>query len=270
MVAPLRPLLQPHRRPRRRSPAPTGCWAAPRSRWCAGPSSSSSVQKLVTKPLAIADRTSTTAEFLAQIEAVDRFTDEHDRLPGPDVRAALPPVRQGQRARRPARSTSATATIDARQRSRRRCWSSPAPPTASPRSPPVKAVVPLLTGADEVRFEIVPGGHLGMLTGRARPRHDLAGRWTSGSSSGRRRTPAKKAAPRKKTAAKKAAAKKTPAAKKRAERGDDRLQPDGDGPPGRVAADPGWLETAPSSSTTELGGRGGCAATVSKAPGRDR
>ena len=32
--------------------------------------------------------------------------------------------------------------------------------------PAVKAVVPLLTGSAEVRFEIVPGGHLGMLTGR--------------------------------------------------------------------------------------------------------
>jgi polyhydroxyalkanoate synthase len=31
----------------------------------------------------------------------------------------------------------------------------------------VNAVVPLLTGAEEVRFEVVPGGHLGMLTGRA-------------------------------------------------------------------------------------------------------
>jgi polyhydroxyalkanoate synthase len=31
----------------------------------------------------------------------------------------------------------------------------------------VKAAVPLLTGSREVRFEIVPGGHLGMLTGRA-------------------------------------------------------------------------------------------------------
>jgi polyhydroxyalkanoate synthase len=31
----------------------------------------------------------------------------------------------------------------------------------------VKAIQPLLTGAREVRFEIVPGGHLGMLTGRA-------------------------------------------------------------------------------------------------------
>ena len=33
--------------------------------------------------------------------------------------------------------------------------------------PCVRAGVPLLTGAEEVRFEAVPGGHLGMLTGRA-------------------------------------------------------------------------------------------------------
>ena len=33
--------------------------------------------------------------------------------------------------------------------------------------PCVRAGVPLLTGAEEVRFEVVPGGHLGMLTGRA-------------------------------------------------------------------------------------------------------
>jgi polyhydroxyalkanoate synthase len=33
--------------------------------------------------------------------------------------------------------------------------------------PAVKAVVPLLPGSPDVRFEIVPGGHLGMLTGRA-------------------------------------------------------------------------------------------------------
>jgi polyhydroxyalkanoate synthase len=33
--------------------------------------------------------------------------------------------------------------------------------------PSVKAIVPLLSNAEEVRFEIVPGGHLGMLTGRA-------------------------------------------------------------------------------------------------------
>ena len=33
--------------------------------------------------------------------------------------------------------------------------------------PCVRAGVPLLTGSREVRFEAVPGGHLGMLTGRA-------------------------------------------------------------------------------------------------------
>ena len=32
--------------------------------------------------------------------------------------------------------------------------------------PAVRAVVPLLTGSPDVRFEVVPGGHLGMLTGR--------------------------------------------------------------------------------------------------------
>ena len=31
----------------------------------------------------------------------------------------------------------------------------------------VRPVVGMLTGSPEVRFEIVPGGHLGMLTGRA-------------------------------------------------------------------------------------------------------
>jgi polyhydroxyalkanoate synthase len=33
--------------------------------------------------------------------------------------------------------------------------------------PAVRAVVPMLTKSPEVRFEVVPGGHLGMLTGRA-------------------------------------------------------------------------------------------------------
>jgi polyhydroxyalkanoate synthase len=33
--------------------------------------------------------------------------------------------------------------------------------------PAVRAVVPLLTGSPQVRLEVVPGGHLGMLTGRA-------------------------------------------------------------------------------------------------------
>ena len=82
----------------------------------------------------------------------------------------------------------------------------------------VKAVVPLLTGAAEVRFEIVPGGHLGMLTGRA-------ARGTTWRVHGRVDRPVVEpddAPPRhegrtkklaKKAAAKKAAAKKAPAKK---------------------------------------------------------
>jgi polyhydroxyalkanoate synthase len=89
----------------------------------------------------------------------------------------------------------------------------------------VKAVVPLLTGAAEVRFEIVPGGHLGMLTGRAARRttwralDEWLGQWSTTMAA----TPeAKKVAARKrsvgasattKTAATKTAAKKAPGKK---------------------------------------------------------
>ena len=92
----------------------------------------------------------------------------------------------------------------------------------------VKAVVPLLTGAAEVRFEIVPGGHLGMLTGRAargstwRVLDDWIGQWSTVEETtpavktvtrkpAARKATAKKAAPRKaatKTATKKTATKK--------------------------------------------------------------
>ena len=98
---------QPHRRPRRWSPAPTRRWAAPRSRWCGWAFQLSSFQKLVTKPLAIATHLDD-ADFLAQLEAVDRFTANMIAYPGRTLRAALPPVREGQRPRPAARSTSAT------------------------------------------------------------------------------------------------------------------------------------------------------------------
>ena len=109
-------------RPRAAAPQPLVRWAFQLS----------SFQKLVTKPLAIA-RHLDDADYLAQIEAVDRFTDEHDRLPRPHLRPALPPAAQGQRPgrrhvrpRRPDRSRSPTSP--------RRCWSSPARTTGSRRS----------------------------------------------------------------------------------------------------------------------------------------
>src|SRR6478672_6703368 len=83
-------------------------------------------------------------------------------------------------------------------------------------APSVKAVVPLLTGARDVRFEIVPGGHLGMLTGR-RARTStwqVLDEWVAQWSSDAEGVPtptAKKAA--KKAPAKKAPAKKTSAKK---------------------------------------------------------
>lgn len=120
--------------------------------------------KLVTKPLAILQHLDD-KEWLAQIEAVDRFTENMIAYPGRtfgqlyhrmvkhnqlrtgtvnlsghliDLAAITVPVLVF------AGNTDGIAPIAA-----------------------VKAVVPMLANAREVRFEIVPGGHLGMLTGRA-------------------------------------------------------------------------------------------------------
>ena len=124
----------------------------------------SSFQKLVTKPIALATHLDD-ADFLAQVEAVDRFTANMIAYPGRtfgqlyhrfvkanalkggtfeledrtiDIGAISVPVLVF------AGSTDGIAPVQA-----------------------VKAVTPLLKGSPEVRFEIVPGGHLGMLTGRA-------------------------------------------------------------------------------------------------------
>ncbi len=124
----------------------------------------SSGTKLITKPLAILQNLDD-SEWLAQIEAVDRFTDNMLAYPGRsfgqlyhrmlksnqlltgkvnlsgheiDVAEITAPVLIF------AGNTDGIAPINA-----------------------VKALVPLLRKASEVRFEIVPGGHLGMLTGRA-------------------------------------------------------------------------------------------------------
>jgi polyhydroxyalkanoate synthase len=91
----------------------------------------------------------------------------------------------------------------------------------------VRPVVDLLTGAREVRFEIVPGGHLGMLTGRAARGSTwqvldewieqwsgaAVGKRAAGKGAPRKKAAAKKAAPRKRAAAKRTAAKKTAAKK---------------------------------------------------------
>ena len=124
----------------------------------------SSGTKLLTKPIATLQHLDD-AEWLAQIEAVDRFTANMIAYPGRTFGQMYHRVLKhnqllsgkvnlsGQEINLAditvpvlvfAGNTDGIAPIAA-----------------------VKAIVPLLPNAHEVRFEIVPGGHLGMLTGRA-------------------------------------------------------------------------------------------------------
>ena len=122
------------------------------------------MQKLVTKPIALATHLDD-AEFLAQIEAVDRFTDGMIAYPGRTFGQLYHRFVKG----------NALVTGEMELGGRQIKMSAITVPVlvfagATDGIAPVaavKAMVPLLTGSQEVRFEIVPGGHLGMLTGRA-------------------------------------------------------------------------------------------------------
>ena len=124
----------------------------------------SSVHKVITKPLALAlnldDR-----EFLAQIEAVDRFTDHMIAYPGRSFGQLYHHfVRDNQLKR--GRMRIGSRTIDVAALTAPTLVFAGGNDSIAPlRS--VRHVTGLLTGAEEVRFEVVPGGHLGMLTGRA-------------------------------------------------------------------------------------------------------
>ena len=124
----------------------------------------SSGTKMFTKPLAILQHLDD-AEWLAQIEAVDRFTQNMIAYPGRSF---------GQLYHRMLKANQLlTGKVD---------LSGHEIDVSEIRHPvlifagntdgiaplkAVKALVDLLPNAEEVRFEIVPGGHLGMLTGRA-------------------------------------------------------------------------------------------------------
>jgi polyhydroxyalkanoate synthase len=163
LVAPLRPLLNwfNGRGPLTKGYQLLGGAPKPVVKWAF---QLSSFQKLVTKPLALATHIDDT-EFLAQIEAVDRFTDNMIAYPGRTF---------GQLYHRFAKGNQlAAGDFDLDDRVIR-LSEIKVPVLVFGGStdgiapvPAVKAVVPLLTGSPEVRFEIVPGGHLGMLTGRA-------------------------------------------------------------------------------------------------------
>ena len=162
LVAPFRPLLNltEGRGLVTRGYQLVGGAPAPLVRWAF---QLSSFQKLVTRPLAVATRLDDT-EFLAQLEAVDRFTSQMHAYPGRTF---------GQLYHRFVRGnalvggslelgdrTIALSSITAPVLVFAGATDGIAPVAA------VKAVVQHLAGARDVRFEIVPCGHLGMLTGR--------------------------------------------------------------------------------------------------------
>ena len=182
-----------------------------------------SAQKVLTKPLAIATNLDD-KEFLAQLEAVDRFMDNMIAYPGRSFGQLYHRFVKGNQLKhgemdfgdRTIHLSAITAPVLVFAGA-----TDGIAPVAS-----VKAVVPLLSSSTDVRFEIVPGGHLGMLTGRAargstwQVLDDWIDEWSdverpvpatkAKTPSRARKTPAKKAAA-KKAPAKKTAATKTPA-----------------------------------------------------------
>jgi polyhydroxyalkanoate synthase len=221
LVAPLRPLLNltdgrvltPVYQLMGGAPKPLVRWAFQLS----------SFQKLVTKPLAVAARLDD-ADFLAQIEAVDRFTDNMIAYPGRSFGQLYHRFVRGN-VLSTGRFELADRTVDLAAITAPVLVFAGATDGIAPVNA-VKALVPLLSGAAEVRFEIVPGGHLGMLTGRAargstwRVLDEWVGQWSTTQAATpvkATRKPAVKKAPAKKSAVKKAAPRKA-AVKKAAPR----------------------------------------------------
>ncbi|MEP7737570.1 alpha/beta fold hydrolase [Nocardioides sp. 31GB23] len=213
IVAPLRPLLQLN--PTAGRGAVTRAYQAmggapkPLVKWAF---QLSSFQKLVTKPLALATHLDD-ADFLAQIEAVDRFTAGMIAYPGRTFGQLYHRFLKGNVLR------TGTFELDDRTIDLGRI---DVPVLVFGGStdgiapvPAVKALVPLLAGSPDVRFEIVPGGHLGMLTGRAarettwRVLDAWVAEWSTPDAEPTV-TPARKA-PAKRAAAKKAPARRTAA-----------------------------------------------------------
>ena len=231
LVAPLRPLLNltDGRGAITRAYQAMGGAPRPLVRWAF---QMSSFQKLVTKPLAVATHLDD-HDFLAQIEAVDRFTQNMIAYPGRSFGQLYHRFVKG--------NALVTGSMDFGDRTiELKNITAPvlvfggATDGIAP-IPSVKAIEPLLTGAAEVRFEIVPGGHLGMLTGRRargttwRVMDEWIDQWSSPAADEPTPAPAaaatkataKKAAPKRATA-KKATAKKAATGKKAAKKAADR------------------------------------------------
>lgn len=223
LVAPVRPLLNLTRgqgaitrayRALGGVPTPLVSWAF----------TAVSAQKVLTKPLAVLTHLDDT-DYLAQMEAVTRFKSNMTAYPGRTFGQLYHRFVKGNTLS-VGRMEIGDRTVDLSRIEVPVLVFAGNTDGIAP-LPAVRAVVPLLTGARDVRFEVVPGGHLGMLTGRAArgTTWDVLDEWVAQWSTGEpraakaparktaaRKAPAKKA-PAKKAAAKKTAAKKAPAKK---------------------------------------------------------
>ncbi len=169
-----------------------------------------SVQKMVTRPLAILAHLDD-AEYLAQLEAVDRFASRMIAYPGRSFGQLYHRFVRGNALVHGSIELGSTdggaRTISLSSITVPVLVFAGATDGIAP-MPSVQALLPLLTGSRETVLEVVPGGHLGLLTGRAArtatwPVIDAwLDRWTAAAT-----TAKKKAAPRKRAPAKKAAKK---------------------------------------------------------------
>jgi len=174
------------------------------------------VQRLVTDPIAIGLRLDET-DFLAQVESVSRFQSSMAAYPGRSF---------GQLYHRFLKNNAMiTGSVDiAGRRLSLADVGVPVLVVAGAADgiapvPSVQAVMPLLSGSREARFEIVPGGHLGLLTGRAARTStwvvldEWLTEWSRPTTSPGPADPRGRKSPAEKAPAKKAPAKKAPAKK---------------------------------------------------------
>src|SRR6478609_3265775 len=123
-----------------------------------------SAQKMLTKPLAVLTHLDDT-DYLAQMEAVTRFMSNMTAYPGRTFGQLYHRFVRGN-ALATGRMEVGDRTVDLADVDVPVLVFAGNTDGIAP-LPAVRAVVPLLSGSPQVRFEVVPGGHLGMLTGRA-------------------------------------------------------------------------------------------------------
>jgi polyhydroxyalkanoate synthase len=173
-----------------------------------------SAQKVVTKPLAVLTHLDDT-DYLAQMEAVTRFMSNMTAYPGRTFGQLYHRFVKGN-ALATGRMPLGDRTVDLADITVPVLVFAGNTDGIAP-LPAVRAVVPLLTGSRQVRFEVVPGGHLGMLTGRAargttwQAIDEWVAEWSAGVVPVEKAAATKKPAAARKAPAKKAAARKVPA-----------------------------------------------------------